>query len=332
MIQLEIFPDGAEFDHGEFGVEASRELDALLDARNEAQISPAKYLSALRDIVSRHPLYIDGHAHLGAALSDQGRPKLALAACLAGYEIGRAVIPEEYAGPIEWVFLNNRPFLRAAQGSALCYAALGKFAEAVAIMAQMLRWNPDDHQGVRFAIGSYYLRCKQPGLAREIFTAHASAYPPYHYELALLEFSEGNVTAAASSLQRGFASNLYIAEILSGNPDPAPLPLWHGRNFAATMLAREYTRMAAPLWQRTPEALAFLRWLFNQPTVLRHRAEIISLREQLAWEDEVGQRKILLDQLGAVTDEINDGLSKAMVRRRVHPRHGAIWPWQLRLW
>jgi len=329
MIRLEIFPDGAVYDHGEIDAAGSLELDALLEQRERGRIAPTRYLSTLRGIVTHHPHYIDGHAHLGAALFEQGKPKLALAACLTGFELGKSAIPEDFGGEIRWGYLQNRPFLRVAQGAALAYAALGKHAEAVKVMEAMLRWNPDDHQGMRFILGSSQLRAGDVEAARQTFTAYADSYPPCHYERGLLEFAEGHFVAAATSLRRGFAENCYIAEILAGNPDPMTLPVWHGTNFAGTELAQEYVAMAEPLWRRTPDAFVFLRWLYAQPAVLRARADSLSLREQLAWEDDHLSRKRLLDELGAAYDAVDDGLSAQLVIRREHPQFGPIWPWEL---
>lgn len=40
---------------------------------------------------------------------EEGKPKLALQACLQGLEVGEHAIPASYAGSIEWGFLENRP-------------------------------------------------------------------------------------------------------------------------------------------------------------------------------------------------------------------------------
>ncbi|WP_181147658.1 tetratricopeptide repeat protein [Ensifer aridi] len=79
-------------------------------------------------------------------------------------------------------------------------------------MEKMLTWNPDDNPGIRFLIGSEYLRIGKTAKATRIFNEEVDQYPPYHYELGLLHFLAGNPVAAATSLGRGLVPNGYVAE------------------------------------------------------------------------------------------------------------------------
>ena len=56
----------------------------------------------------------------------------------------------------------NRPFLRAASGVIECRTALGENAKAITLMEKILAWDPNDHQGWRWQIGSEYLRGGSP--------------------------------------------------------------------------------------------------------------------------------------------------------------------------
>ncbi|MEI8697021.1 MULTISPECIES: hypothetical protein [unclassified Mesorhizobium] len=192
---------------------------------------------------------------------EEGKPKLALQARLRGLEVGESAIPSGFTGPIEWGILENRPFLRAAQGSMLCQLRLGQRRKALALMEKILAWNPNDNQGIRHLIGSEYLRAGELEKADRIFADEAAHYPPYHYERALLQLRAGQPVSAATSLRHGFVANGYIAEILCGNPDPMPLAIWHGSNLAAPEIAREYLEHYGGLWQQTPGAIAFARWM-----------------------------------------------------------------------
>lgn len=188
MIALRVSNGAGVFDHGDDYDEIVEELDEALDRRGAGELTPAKYIAVLKALVERHPYFIDGHAHLGYALLDEGKPKLAFQACLRGFEIGERAIPKGFAGRIEWGFLENRPFLRAAHGVALGHLRLGQRREAIALMERMLAWNPDDNQGIRYLIGSEYLRVGETGKADRVFADEAAHYPPYHYERALSLF------------------------------------------------------------------------------------------------------------------------------------------------
>lgn len=85
--------DGARFRHGAGEREADDELDNLLDQRNSGSLSQKRYLLALGALLERSPNFVDGHAHLGFAMLEQGKVKQALEACERGLSLGVAVIP-----------------------------------------------------------------------------------------------------------------------------------------------------------------------------------------------------------------------------------------------
>jgi len=326
-LALEITEDGGVFHHGDGYDEIGDQFDGALDQREAGAITAAKYIKILKALVERHPHFIDGHAHLGNALMEEGKPKLALQAWLRGFDLGERALPAGFAGLIEWGFLENRPFLRAAHGAALGHSRLRQHREALAILERMLAWNPNDNQGVRYLIGSEYLRAGETEKAERILADEAAGYPPLHYELALLHLRAGGFVAAATSLRRGFVANGYIAEMLCGNPDPAPLAIWHGSNFAEPETARDYLELGGDLWRRTPGAIAFLRWLHTHPKVLVERAGILEWQEALLWEHEVARRREIMDREDAARRRIDARLSEEIVRSRSDRNGRQISPW-----
>ncbi len=327
-IGFDLFEDGGVFSDSDDLCAVTAELDDLLDQRDEGAITAAKYLKTLKAMVERHPYFIDGHAHLGGALLSEGKSKLALQAYLCGLDVGERAIPIGFSGLIQWGFLENRPFLRSAYGAALCHIRLGKHIDALHLMEKILSWNPNDNQGVRFLIGSEYLRAGEATKAKSIFKVHAAEYPPYHYEQALLYLKAGDFVSAATHLRFGFVANGYIAEMLSGNPDPAPLAIWHDSNFAEPELARDYLAQYGDLWRRTPGAIAFLRWLHMHPKVLIERAAILGCQEVLLWEEDFTRRGELIDRVEAARARIDDALSREIVQSRIDRRGRSVDPWR----
>ena len=327
MLALEIFEDGGVFRHGDGYDAIVDELDEALSQRDAGAITPGRYLRTLTTIVERHPHFIDGHAHLGNALMEKGKPKLALRACLRGFEAGLKAMPADYAGRIEWISLDNRPFLRAAHGTALSYLRLGQRKEALAIMEKILAWNPNDNQGIRFLIGSEYLRTGESDKADRLFAEEADSYPPYHYERALLRFRADNFEDAATSLRQGFVANLYLAEILSGNPEPASLAIWHGSNLAEPETARDYLEHCGDLWRRTPGAIDFVRWLFTHPKVMRERADVLECQHALFWKMDPARRRTIIEEEDGARQRIDSLLSGEVVQKRVDNRGRTVWPW-----
>jgi len=133
-------------------------LDTALDMHQSGEWTDKKYVAELARLVEAEPDVMDGHAHLAFALHEQGKPRKALEQALQALAIGERVIPKGFTGRIEWGYLDNRPFLRAMHGAALCYTSLRKRRDAAAMMEQLLPYNPNDNQGIRYLIGSEYLR------------------------------------------------------------------------------------------------------------------------------------------------------------------------------
>lgn len=324
---LELTDDGGIFRHGQDGAEGDAELDKLLDQRDSGDLSLKRYVLAIAALVERYPGFIDGHAHLALAYLDQGNLKMAVEAAQRGVAIGQQAIPPGFNSPIDWGWLENRPFLRAVHTLTLCHQRLGHRREAIAMMSRLLRWNPNDNQGVRFLLGSEYLRDGNTKKASQLMKREADRHPPYLYELALIDLIAGNMIGAATLLRRAFVVNGYVAEILCGNPDPLPLAIWHGSNLAEPEIAGEYVEHYGDLWRTTPAAIAFLRWLHTHPKVLAERARIYGIKEQLLWENDPLKRRALLDQEEDFMEAIDDGLSNEIVVKHLDRGDRPIEPW-----
>ncbi|NTF98287.1 tetratricopeptide repeat protein [Rhizobium rhizogenes] len=324
---LEILNDGARFQPVNDERDAIDRLDDLLDRKDTGQLSLARCVKALTELVATYPDFIDGHAHLGFALLEQGKASRALEACHSGYDLATAMIPSSYRGVIEWGWLENRPFLRAAQGVALCHQQLGQRQQTIEVMQRMLKWNPNDNQGIRFLIASEYLRAGDASRASRILKKEADHFPPYQYEAALIEIAAGRMVSAATALRRAFIANGYIAEILCGMTDPLPLAVWHGSNLAEPEVARSYAEHYADLWHTTPSALQFLRWVHMPPRMMSERAEFLTIKEALLWERDGEARRRLLDREDMLLDQIDDRLSLEIVAKRQDRYNRLVEPW-----
>lgn len=304
------------------------EFDGLLDDHGAGQLADKPYLAALDRLLAEAPDFVDVHAHIAHHWHQQGKPKKALDSALLGLSISNRLIPEGFAGRIEWGHLDNRPYLRAMHVATLSYMRLRRHKDAVTLIELMLARNPNDNQGVRYLLGSEALRAGDYNRAQAAFEAEAEGYPPYFYELALCHILRDDWVAAATALRRGFSANPYIAEILSGNPSPAPLAIWHGSNLAEPEIALDYMQMYGTLWHNQPDSFAFTRWLFNHPKVLAERAAILEFKEALLWESDGDKREEILRRKAELIDRIDDSLSAAIVTRRQERRgKDSIWPW-----
>jgi hypothetical protein len=94
---------------------------------------------------------LDAHSHLGNLVFDR-RPEDAIRHYEVGVRIGELSLGNDFADVLQWVQIDNRPFLRCMHGYGLCLWRLGRFDEARRIFDRMLWMNPSDNQGVRFLI------------------------------------------------------------------------------------------------------------------------------------------------------------------------------------
>lgn len=311
------------------------EFDGLLDDHASGEIGNAAYLAALDKLSAKAPDFVDVYAHIGLHWQQQGKHKKALDAALQGLGAANRLIPEGFSGQIKWSHIGNRPYVRAMHIAAISYARLKRHKDAVTLTGLMLERNPADNQGIRYLLGSEALRAGDHKRAQEVFEQEAKSYPPYFYELGLSHIMRDDWTAAATALRCGFIANPYIAEILTGNPNPEPLAIWHATSFAEPELAIQYIQHYGLLWQRTSDHVAFVRWLFNHPMVMMERAAVLECQEALLWESDGTKREKLTKRVEELVGKIDGTLSAEIVTKRQNRRsNGAIWPWglsQLRL-
>lgn len=303
------------------------ELDTALESRDRGDLSRQAYQATLERLIEEAPDFIDAHAHLGNVLFENGKTKKALDACRRGIEVGERLIPEGFSGPIPWIELDNRPFLRALYGAALANIRLRRHKEAVALMERLLALNPNDNQGVRLVLGTGYLRIGKIEPARALFSEEAGYYPPYFYDLALSYLSEQDWVRAATALRRGFCTTPYVAVMLLGNPEPRLLAIWHSSNLAGAEVAADHVAATADLWQRQYSALPFLHWLYHHPRILAERAAAMEPLEQLLWEHDIARRGKLLEIASSAVERIDDSLSTELVVKRTDYRGRSLFPW-----
>lgn len=328
IIALEIRPDGISFDFGDNFDALSDEVDALVERYENELLKPARFVTALREFITRRPNFIEASAHLALALLDQEKPRQALEAAQRGFRIGEKAIPPGFSGVISWRYLTNRCFLRVADALAHAHIANGEHREAAAVMEKMLAWNPDDQQGVTLRIGAVYLRIGEKEKAKAAFEKSVRFDASAYYDLGLMHILDGDLVAAATALRHGFVETPYIAEMLCGAMGVIE-PFVVGDDLNDIERALDYIDAEIELWTKTDQATPFLNWLYHHPRAMLERAAILDLREQRYWEKDMAARDALEQREEALLAAMDDALSRELVKPREDRSGRAVLPWMI---
>ena len=116
----------AEFEASEADERATLALCDLLEEADRGRMTLIELASRLRELTEAAPEHIDARAHLGSVLRESEQLQEAAAEYERAFEIGSKALPTDFDGRIEWIRLDNRPFLRAAYGLALVRLKTGK--------------------------------------------------------------------------------------------------------------------------------------------------------------------------------------------------------------
>jgi tetratricopeptide (TPR) repeat protein len=166
---------------------------------------------------------------------------------------------KEYEGSF-WGFLETRPYMRAKAGLAGTYFRMGNMVQAISYYRDILRFNPDDNQGVRYTLLGCYLREDDAAAASELledFAGEGSAF--WLYTRMLMAFRSGAMTdrQVKALVKDALSSNQHVPDILAGMKPavpPHPAYLSMGGPDEATYYVQECGRV----WYRTPGAVAWL--------------------------------------------------------------------------
>ncbi len=171
--------------------------------------------------------------------------------------LGSALFSEE-GGPF-WADVRTRPYMRARFGLARCLDDLGQRDEALPHYRELLRLNPSDNQGARYALLNALLvtgRDDEAGTLLLQFGDEPSAL--WQYGWALWAFRrEGDSAASRQRLRAAFRSNRYLPGYLTGDSEwtgPAPQSYAMGTREEALVCVDEL----GDAWKAAPGALEWL--------------------------------------------------------------------------
>lgn len=268
-----------------------------------------KALNQLRSIIKKDPEFIDAYNSFGAYFYEKGNPRKRLEYYSKAYQIGQRVIPNAFTGRIPWIQLENRPFLRSMHGLGLCYIYEMQRDKAIDLFERLLRYNPNDNQGVRCIIGDLYLQNKDHQAADNYFKDNLD-YPPYRYSYGLSLFMQGFYIESIVQFWMGFYKNIYILEHILDHYPIIKYDFYHSSSDEKPEIASQYYGLNLGMW--TDKYIKeFLRMIYECPDVQLGIQGVYNLKSCLNFirksstDEMIKQRTKVIDYIKRLKRKVN---------------------------
>lgn len=251
----------------EWGFEYPQQWHALTEQFSELEesgISGKAYEQKLKDMLVLIPELFDvadSLAQYYGAQHDFRKVKLL-------YEneikLARKYIPKEFIPGkhrIIWAYLDNRPFLRMLDNYAQFIEQTEKVSKAIPLYEELLSFNPNDNQGVRYVLATAYLKTNQPERLLELAAEYPEEIGPdlvMGKVLALLKL--GMVDEARKYLKKNKKYQKHVIRELLKPAHSRPEEYMDDRiTVGGEDEAWYYWRNQGSLWEATKGAKDFLK-------------------------------------------------------------------------
>jgi tetratricopeptide (TPR) repeat protein len=174
----------------------------------------------------------------------------------------RALGPDVFAQEAGrfWGIIPTRSYMRARLGLAQTLEHLDRHGEAIEHYREMIRLNPDDNQGVHYALLSALLTAGRDAETAALLEQFGDDPTPFWlYGRALLVFRrEGDSRSARECLRAALRTNRHVPQYLTGDdewPGLEPLTYAPGSREEAVICDTDL----GDAWRATPDAIRWLR-------------------------------------------------------------------------
>ena len=183
------------------------------------ETNPARRIALAREALSLSTECADAYVLLAEEEADT--VKRALELYKQGLEAGTRALGAKYfrenAGYF-WGLLETRPYMRARQGFAQTLWRLKRYEEAIEHYRELLRLNPGDNQGNRYALLDLLIQIERYEEALGLLKQYRDEWSAvWLYSRALLEFQRNGASAAAKkALRQAMEENPFVPAYLMG--------------------------------------------------------------------------------------------------------------------
>jgi len=181
------------------------------------QLTPAKAKKNIEKALALDANCIEAYEFLA---SRQKTPEKIIEMLDQGIAIGREMFGGKFLKKNKgkfWGIHETRPFMRCLFQKADIFVVIGKIAEGVEIMEEMLKLNDGDNQGVRFSLLSALIVLNEPDKFRKYnkMVADDNVSASVFYSRALFAYkTEGDSANARKLLEKAFEKNPNVVQKL----------------------------------------------------------------------------------------------------------------------
>ncbi len=197
-----------------------------------------------------------------------------------GVEAGQRALGQDFFAQEEghfWHLIETRPYMRALAGLAETLRLAGRKEEAGRHLAELLKLNPGDNQGVRDGYVALLLELDRDDEARALLKQYDEPSACIAYAKALAAYrKEGDSQAARAALKQARKVNRHVADELQMPEEEQPLPQFYmpGSREEAVLCASELHNVVV----NTPGALDWLSSKGGRPQGGRGRKVVVKKR------------------------------------------------------
>ncbi len=132
--------------------------DRLIEAEGRGEAGDMEGVMELVSHIEKdYPDFFHFYTNLGYSELDDNNYGNAEQYFMQSVVICNRVIPKKFKGKLDWLYPDNRPFLRAYFGLGLTLLYCQNWRDAIEVFEKIIEYNPNDNQGVRSALIECYL-------------------------------------------------------------------------------------------------------------------------------------------------------------------------------
>lgn len=246
-----------------FAIRREELLQHALQAIAHARFDEAE--DRLEDALQEFPDHHEYYNHLGLIAWERDDMERAERYYARAAEL---CLAQMGALDLGWAQGNNRGYLRALEGRALCLYRMGQLEPARELFETLASTHVPEYQGCHYLAGEICHIHDDLSGAIERYLRSPSE-PSVLYNLALAHFQSHQLERAATTFIRAFSLNPHICDALLDRP--LLMDADHGAHgyLSSPMYAEEFIDACGALWHQAEDARAFMGRCYEDPLVQR---------------------------------------------------------------